>query len=249
MIEREVRVLFRKELQQLFSGKSALATGAILPLLMLGVVPTVLALATHASGEPDRPVPESMRIGFIGDVATDPHHLAGAILPLFVAVVGMVLPTMMASYLLVTERERRTLELLVALPVRIEQVLLAKLLATLAASCAIAVPMLLLDMIVLPLVGAASFAQVVALPILLGAGLTLSTSVALLMALLAKDFRTANNVAGAAIAPTLIGTWVLGILLPGGIARPLGIGLIYLVIAAFLFRRALKTITFEGLLS
>ncbi len=249
MIDREVRVLFRKEMAQLVAGKSALATAAILPVLMLGFVPLVLSLATHDAPASDRPVPESMRIGFVGDVATDPHHLAGSILPLFVAVVGMVLPTMMASYLLITERERRTLELLVALPVRIEQVLSAKLLATLAVSCAISVPMLALDMIVLPLAGAASFAQVVALPILLVSGLALSTSVALLMALLAKDFRTANNVAGATLAPTLIGTWILGLLLPGGVARPLGISLAYLLLAAILFRRALHTITFERLLS
>jgi ABC-2 type transport system permease protein len=196
-----------------------------------------------------RPVDPSMQIGLLGDLSQDPRHMAGSILPVFVAVVGMVLPTMMASYLLITERERRTLELLVALPVRIEQVLLAKLLATLAASSMLSVPLLLIDVVALPLLGAASLEQVAPLPILLVAGLSLSTSIALLMSLLAKDFRTANNIGGAMLAPTILLTMLGGFLLPGGMARPLGIALVYALVAFFVMRYALKTVTFERLLA
>ena len=230
IFDREIRILFRKELRQLAAGKSALATGAILPVIMLGFVPAVLSAAARTPPH-GHPPPPSMQIGLLGDLATDPRHFAGSILPIFVAIVGMVLPTMMASYLLITERERRTLELLVALPVRIEQVLVAKLLATLAASLALSLPLLIADVIVLPLVNAASLEQVIALPLLLLAGLALSTSMALLMSLLAKDFRTANNVAGALLAPIIILTLVGGMLLPGGVVRPIGIAVAYTIVA------------------
>ena len=250
MIDREVRILFRKEWRQLIAGKSALLTGAILPLVLLGLVPMVMSAAArvppHASG---RPLPPSMQIGMLGDISDDPRHIAGSLLPIFVAIVGMVLPTMMASYLLITEREKRTLELLVALPVRIEQVMIAKLLATLAASSMMSVPMLILDIVLLPSMGAASYEQVAGLPILLLAGLCLSTSIALLMSLLAKDFRTANNIGGALLAPTIILTLIGGFLLPGGVIRPLGISVVYAIVAFFVMRHALRTVTFERLLS
>lgn len=251
MIDREVRVLVRKEWRQLVAGKSALATGAILPVLLLGVVPLVMGSAASAADThaPGRPLPPEMQIGFLGEVGSDPRHLAGAMLPIMVALVGLILPTMMASYLLITERERRTLELMVALPVRIEQVLLAKMIATLLAASMMSVPLLVLDMIVLPAMHAASVEQVIGLPVLLVAGLALSTSTALLMSLLAKDFRTANNVAGALLAPTLVLTMVGGMLLPGGVVRPIGISVGYVIATVFILRQALKTVTFEKLLS
>ena len=248
MIDREVRILFRKEWRQLLAGKSALVTGAILPLFMLGLLPLLMAFDSREPPNSGPPPPE-MQFGLLGDLAADPRHLAGSMLPVFVAVVGMVLPTMMASYLLITERERRTLELLVALPVRVEQVLVAKLLATLAASSAISVPMVAFDIVALPMMDAASVEQVAALPILLVAGLTLSTALALLLSLLAKDFRTANNLAGAMLAPTILVTLVGGFLLPGGIVRPIGIAVVYTIVAALVMRHAVKTVTFERLLS
>lgn len=250
MIDREVRVLFRKEWRQLVAGRSALATGAILPLVLLGLLPFVMSVAAQAPPHgPSRPLDPSMQVGLLGDLSQDPRHLAGAMLPIFVAIVGMVLPTMMASYLLIAERERRTLELLVALPVRIEQVLIAKLLATLAASSMMSVPLLVVDIVALPMLGAASVEQVAGLPLLLVSGLALSTSIALLMSLLAKDFRTANNVGGALLAPTIFLTLIGGLLLPGGIVRPLVISLVYGVVALLVMRHALKTVTFERLLS
>ena len=251
MIDATLRILFRKELRQLVASKSALATGAILPVVMLGLLPAVFSFAALRAPQrpPDHPLPEGLQIGLVGELGNDPRTLAGAMLPLFVAMVGMTLPTMMASHLLITERERRTLELLVALPVRIEQVLLAKLLATLAVTAALTVPLLSIDLVVLPLVGSATLEQVVALPLVLASGLALSTSIALLMSLLARDFRTANNVAGAMLAPVIIFTMVGGLALPGGPVRSLAIALVYATIAALVMRYALRTVTFERLLS
>lgn len=250
MIDRELRVLFRKEWRQLVASKAALATGALLPVFLLGIVPMILSAAASAETHGRRdPMPESMNIGLFGEIGTDPRLLPGAMLPMFVAMVGMIVPTMMATHLLITERERRTLELLVALPVRIEQVLVAKLLATMVAASAMTVPMLLVDMVVLPLAGSATLEQLIALPILLAAALSLSTSIALLMSLLSRDFRAANNIAGALLAPTIIFTLFGGMLLPGGAVRPLGIAVAYTIAAVLIMRYALRTVTFERLLS
>lgn len=249
MIDREMRILFRKEWRQLMASKSAVATAAILPLLMLGVLPmTMISIPTdpHASS---RPLPPEMQFGIFGEMGSDPRHLPGAMLPLLVAVVGMILPTMMATHLLITERERRTLELLVALPVRIEQVLAAKLLATLVAATSLSVPLLVMDIVVFAIRDAASPSLLLTLPILLIAALALSTSTALLISLLSPDFRTANNITGALLAPMLIMTMMGSMLLPGGAVRPLVIALAYVLLAIVCARHALKTVTFEKLMS
>ena len=243
-------ILLRKEWRQLVASRSALATGAFLPFLLLGVLPTVFSFSARAPsrGHHD-PLPPAMQFGLFGEIQHDLRHFPGAMLPLFVAMVGMILPTIMATHLLITERERRTLELLVSLPVRMEHVLLAKLLATLGASLAMSVPLLILDMILLPLSGGATLEQVVALPPLLAAALALSTSIALLMSLLATDFRTANNLASSMLAPTILATMIGGFLVPGGVVRPLVIALVYSVVATLVARHALRTVTFERLLS
>lgn len=250
MIDRETRILFRKEWRQLLASRSAVATAAILPVLLLGVIPMVMMTAASAPQQaPSRPLPESMQFGLIGEIGDDPRHLPGAMLPLLVAVVGMVLPTMMATHLLITERERRTLELLVALPVRIGQVLVAKLLATLVAASALSVPLLVVDIVVLGSRGAADPSALFALPLLLVAALALSTSTALLISLLSPDFRTANNIAGAMLAPTIILTLMSSVLLPGGAVRPLVIACAYTLVAVLVARHALRTVTFEKLMT
>jgi ABC-2 type transport system permease protein len=249
-MDRETRILFGKEWRQLTASRGAMATAALIPAFMLGVVPALLSLAAAAPQKPGHDeLPAALRFGLFGELEGDVTRLPGAILPLMVAIAGMILPTALGTHLLITERERRTLELLVALPVRIEQVLLAKLCATLAAACALTVPLLALDVVVLPLRGAASLEQVIALPVLLVAALSLSTSIALLMALLAKDFRTANSLGGAFLAPTIVLTMLASFALPGGIVRPLVIALLYGVAALLVTRHALRTVTFERLLT
>ena len=52
-----------------------------------------------------------------------------------------------------------------------------------------------------------------------------------------------------ALAPTMIGTLLFGLLLPGGPARAMGIALAYFITAFCLLRHALRTVTFERLLS
>lgn len=248
-MEREIGILFRKEWRQLIANRTAALSSALLPLLFLGFIPGVLAAAARAPGEPEKPLPPGLQFGMLAEIGNDPQKIPGAMLPMMVAMVGLILPTMIASHLLISERERRTLELLVALPVRIEQVLLAKLLATLTAAGAITVPLLAIDIAVFIGYGLGDPLALLALPLLLVAALGLSTSAALLMSLLSPDFRTANNIAGALLVPIILVTVACSALLPGGVVRPLGIAGIYLVVGVGVFRYAMKVVTFERLLS
>ncbi len=251
IFDRETGILYKKEMRQLAASKTALLTSALLPVLMLGVMPlTMMAAASgpvnHAH---EKPLPPSMHFGLLGEMADDPRRLPVVMLPVFIAMAGLVLPTMNATFLLITERERRTLELLVALPVRIDQVLKAKLAAVLTVSCAATVPLLAVDIAVFLARGVCHPRDVLALPVLLVAVLSHGTASSLLISLLAKDFRAANNLAGAVLAPTLLLTFALETVLPGGIVRPLVMALAYFVAAAVLSRVALRTVTFERLLS
>ncbi len=249
MNKRQLWILFRKEWRQLTASKSAMATSVLVPIFLLGIIPQIMGAAVaHPNPAKNGQLPQALNIGLFHEIDQDPKRLPVALLPLFVCVVGLVLPSMMATHLLINEREQRTLELLVALPVRIEQVLKAKLFAVLAATLCFTVPILAVDMVVLPLRGAARVQDLIALPLLLACVLAYSTSVALLLGVLARDFRTANNIGGAILAPSIIVTMALGMLLPGGSIRMLGMGAVYLIAAAVAARIALRTATFERLL-
>ncbi len=250
MIDREVKILFGKEIRQLIANKSALVTSAILPIITLGVVPALFTFVTQVDPEGDQDeIPEALRVGILGELVDDPQRLPVAMLPLFIALVGLIVPTIMASQLLITERERRTLELLVALPVRVEQILVAKFGAVIVTTCAITLPLLAVHLCVFPALGIASLGDLLALPLLLLCGLALGTSASLLTALLSRDVRTASNVTGALLTPCLLFTFFGGFLLPGGPVRPLVIALVYLALALIALRVAIKKVTFERLLA
>ncbi len=226
-----------------------MATSLLLPGLLLGVVPQIMGAAV-ASPAPSKvaQLPHSLSVGLLQEIDQDPRRLPVAVLPLFICMVGLVLPSMLATHLLTNEREQRTLELLVALPVRIEKVLEAKLLAVLAATLCFTLPILILDMIVFPLRGSGAIVDVIALPALLACVLAYATTAALLLGVAARDFRTANNIAGAMLGPSMIATMAIGTLLPAGPVRALGLSALYLVAAAIAAKIVLRTATFERLL-
>jgi len=249
LVEREVRVLFRKEWRQLVASKSALLTSLLLPIFLLGIAPFSMFATAHAPAKPHAPTPKGLDFGFFGEVGNDPKQLPIAMLPLMVSMTALVIPLVLTTHLVITERERRTLELLVALPVRIEQVMKAKLAAVLIATSAVTVPLVAIDMVLVVVSGTGTFRNVGGLPILLVCVLAFSTTMSLLVALLARDFRTANNVTGMLMVPSIFVTLGGGMLLPGGWVRPLVLAAVYLVGALIIGRIALRVVTFERLLS
>jgi ABC-type Na+ efflux pump permease subunit len=168
--------------------------------------------------------------------------------PLFVTLSGLVVPSVTAIYIIVSEREKRSLELVMALPVRVRDILAAKLAAVVLFSVAVLVPLYLVDAAVLLGLGVASLGYVILLFLVLLASLLCSVGIALLLALLARDFRTAQNINGMLEFPIILMAVVIlaGV---GGSARLWLLTGILLLLAGASALTALRWLTFERYLA
>lgn len=245
MIPREVRILFRKEWRQLLANRTAIATSFIPQVLFLLVVPHVLLSAASAARTPSRPPP--IDLGMIGDVGADPTRAPLFLMPLFVAIAGITVPMMLAIHALVSERETRTLDLLVILPVRLSHVLQAKALAVLAMASGVSSVLLTLIAAELLVLGLAGPLEVLALYLELFAAIAAGTMGALTIGFHAPDFRTAQNVSAAYILPMIFAGVLLSALTGGGLGRPLAIAGFYALWAASLTAHAARQRSFEQL--
>ncbi len=242
MIDRSLRILLGKELGQLGRSRAALVSATLIPLLLLVIVPIpqLIAFSKAPINIPELP----------GGGPAGLQSLRGAdffvqlLYPLLVTICGMIVPSLAASYTIVSERERRTLELLVALPVRLTEILFAKLLSILILGVVVTVPLFAITATVVVILGVAPAAEVALLLVPLVAAVVCSTCLSLLLTLLARDFRTANNVNGILFFPVLIVTvTVLGAV--GGSARFVVLGAVLLVIGAAALYAGARWITFE----
>ena len=242
---RRLGPLLGKELRQVLRSRGALLSSTLLPLLLLVVTPgiqyyTLVIVAT----------PQTLR----GAAAVEPSPFglsddpkvvfSQVLLPLFVALSGLIVPSVAATYTVVGERERRSLDLLVALPVRASDILWAKLLAILILAMAVVLPMFALDAAALLILRAIEPADVALLFILLFAALAYAVGEALLLALLARDLRTAQNLNGALLVPVVAVTTALLFGLPEGV-RFFVLAAVYLAGAAIAIAIGLRWLTFE----
>jgi ABC-type Na+ efflux pump permease subunit len=246
-VVREVRALLTKELRQARRSRGALLSTVVLSTLLIVVTPMGQLAGLQAGGTR---LPPGFSGGLpFGDVGDDPRAIfAGLLMPLFVTMAGLLVPSVAAVHTVVVERERRSVELLIALPVRVRDILVAKLLATLALSSAVLVPLLLLDLLALTYLEMVTPAEAGGLVAVLLAAELCSISLALLVALLAGDFRTANNLNGVTIGPALLIVSAVVFLSPASLRIPLLVALL-LVIAVGGFVVALRWLTFERYLA
>jgi ABC-type Na+ efflux pump permease subunit len=148
----------------------------------------------------------------------------------------------------VAERERRSLDLLIALPVTVRDILAAKVLAVLIVTGAVVLPLfavnaaMMLAQGVIPPVHAALLALV-----LLGA-LVGSSGVAFVITLVARDFRAANNLSGILTGPLLLAIAATLGLIPG-YTRLVVVAAGLAVLGALCLVAAARWITFERYLS
>jgi ABC-type Na+ efflux pump permease subunit len=249
MLEREVRILFRKEWRQLVRSRGAMLTALLLPILLLVIIPGLQMLGMKAGATkpvnlpPGVELPPGMR-----ELVDNPLAMMRAMMVPFIALGGLIVPSVTASYILITERESRTLELLVALPVRVGQILLAKLLALLALASLVTLVLFSVDAVLLLGLGIGSPGFVLALLAVLLTSLTFSTTSALLVSLLARDFRTANNINGLLIGPTILVCFVVTLAVPGPFASSLLLAALFAVGSGAATFVAMKVVTFERLL-
>jgi ABC-2 type transport system permease protein len=240
----EARVLLGKEVRQLLRSRGALLTATLLPTLLLLVIPLIqLASARAAEGRP-RPAPNFPLPPGFGDLGHPVQLLLHVTLPLFVVIGGLLVPSIATSYAIVVERERRTLELLMALPVRVADILTAKLGAILLMAVVIVVPLFAILASYMLITNTATPGYVLLLFILLLSALACSIGIALLLTLLAKDFRTANNLNGVFVVPLVFLT--IGVLggVPGD-GHLLVLALLLFALAAAAVLVAVEWLTFE----
>jgi ABC-2 type transport system permease protein len=250
VLPREVRILLGKELRQIRRSRGALASATLLPLFLITVMPlTQLFFALSATvAEPSTRSEVSLPPG-MAEVANDQTQLlVSFMLPFFILLGGLVAPSISATYTVVAEREKRTLDLLIALPVSVTDILLGKLLAMLVLASVVVLPLFAIDMAVLVALGLTSVTDMLLLLITLLAALGCSVGVALLLALLARDFRTANNLNGAFLAPVIVATLAIMLLVTGPV-RYLMLTVLLVGVGLLAVVAGLRWLTFERYLA
>ncbi len=201
LLEPEVGALLWKELRQVRRSRGALVSSTLLPFFILVLAPLgqLLAIRAVATRPPRGGVPPGL-----GGAPQALDFFAFGFLPLLIVIGGLMVPSVAATYTVIVEKERRSLELLMALPVSVGDILAAKVLATMALAAVVVLPMFAVDALVLLALDTASWGLVVLLLALLLASLACSAGLALLLALLARDFRTARNITGFLYTPMIL---------------------------------------------
>jgi len=238
-----IRPLLWKELRQIGRNRTAVLTAALLPFLILFLAPIQLLVSVRLGGgglEQLRSAP----VPGLADVTEPTQLLLQLLYPMLLVIGGLMLPSLTTTYAIVAERERRSLELLIALPVTVGEILGAKLLAVLVVTAMIGLPYVSVVLALLLVLGVAGPSVIPALLAPFLAAVACSTAISLLLTLLARDFRTANNLNGAFIVPALLLTIAtLGAV--GGPARTYVLALLLLVLAAVALVAALRWVSFE----
>lgn len=249
MLAREVRLLFRKELRQLLRNRGAMLTALFLPLLMILLMPLAQIASMSTATPKDLRLPPEVELPpGLAELREDPRAILWFILTPLIATGSLLCPAVTASYIFISERETRTLELLVALPVRVGHILLAKLLAILALAGPVSLGMLCVDAVLLLERGLGSPGYVLMLVVMLLCALACSTSTALLVSLLARDFRSASNLNGMVLGPIVLGSFGLMTVVPGATLAAGVLAALYAAGAGVTTLLAMRVVTFERLL-
>jgi ABC-2 type transport system permease protein len=229
VITTKVRALLWKESLQVRRSRGAVIANTVIPVLFL-LGPPFLLLLPHAN-----------RIGLF---------LAAWVLPLGFMFVGLVGPGSMGMESVLGERDRRTLELLIALPVSVGEILTAKFIAASVLPAAVMLPFLLLDGIMELVVLQVPWFYAALLLLISLASLATGVAATLLLSLLTRDFRIANTIYGVgAIGLFTVVQLVMAVIplpMPGRIAAGAGfLGLVALAMTAI----SVRWLTFERYLS
>ncbi len=210
---REIWLLVGKELRQLTRNRNATVSGVLIPFIFLILVPAIQIAAAGSRGAGGG-ISGTPLAGLNSVGSTDETFLY-LVFPLFYALCGLLTPGISATYTIVAEREQHTVELLMALPVTVRQILVAKLTSNLIAAAAVSLPFFVLNAILVQVRTDAGAAYIISALVLLLCGLACSVGVGLLLALVARDVRTAGNLTPAWLFPTMAVVGMCVVLVPG----------------------------------
>jgi ABC-type Na+ efflux pump permease subunit len=236
-----LRALLQKEVRQITRSRRTVVAALAVPILMLVVVTLgdIVALRVGFGSHPIYLLSSARSISS----ETLLRHFS---LPVLVTISSLVTPSILMGDVLLGERERRTLELLVALPVTSLDVVVAKLAAVLGFALTVTVPVFLLNVVIVSGFGYASVPQELALAALLLAAVVYSAGSGLLVALLAGEPRAANIVSGLVLGPVvpIEGLILAGIAGDGAILLSFGV---LAALALLVLLWSLRSASFERL--
>jgi ABC-2 type transport system permease protein len=246
----EARILVGKEIRQLLRSRGALISSLILPVMFLIVVPAIqyfsFSAAASSGGRGGTTIPNAAPPGLAG--LKPVGILTFYLIPMFTALSGIIMPSVTSLYTIVQERERKTLELLIALPVRVTDIIYAKLAATLLIAVTVMLPLFAIQAIAVLVLGLAGPGWVAAELLLLACSIACSICISFVLALLARDFRTSQQINGFLLMPILLLVNAVLLVLPGSIKVP-ALAVLLLVVGAVALTVALRRLTFERYLS
>jgi ABC-type transport system involved in multi-copper enzyme maturation permease subunit len=191
-----LKPLFRKEARQIMRSKRTVLAAALVPALMLIFV-TGGDIVTLRLGFGSKPI----------YLLSSSHAVSGTYLlrhftlPVLITISALVTPSIVMGDVLFGERERRTLDLLVGLPISALDVVLAKLAAVLLFALSVTIPLFAGNVIIVSTFGYGSVSQTIALCELMLAAISYSATSALIIALVAGEARAANIVSGLLLGP------------------------------------------------
>jgi ABC-2 type transport system permease protein len=249
VIRQEVQLLFWKEVRQLTRNTAAMLSSLFMPAVLVVLAPILALLASRTQPYRELTVPplSASLPGF--DVIRDGQgYFLYITLPFLFVLAALLTPILAATHTLIVERERRSLELLMALPVVVGDILTAKLAAVVATAVATIVPMFMVDAVVIVSLTEAGMAYVVGALFLLLTTLAASVGASLLMALLARDLRTATSLGGLLSVPPLLLTGLCVVFVPG-LGRFAVLGLLMLALGCGAVYSGLRWLTSERYVS
>jgi len=188
-VNERVRAVIRKELREFRRNRFVIGTMVVLPLLFL-----ILPLGSLLSIEPGSPA------GLVRSA------VGGQSLTMFL--IPLILPTVIAAYAVIGEREQGTLEPVLTTPIRHEELILGKAVAAIVPSVAVAYALFAAFVTVVRLAGAPAVVHLIWQPsqfvaVILYAPLlaTFSIWVGLAVSVRASDVRVAQQLASLAVLP------------------------------------------------
>lgn len=237
-----VRALFKKELRQILRSRRTIMAASLIPLLMLTFV-TGVDILTLSVGFGHHPIYLLSSARSISSSTLLRHDS----LPVLVTISGMVTPSIIMGDAILGERERRSLELLVALPVSVIDVVIAKMLAVFLFAAMVTVPLFAINVLIVSAAGYASSAQDLALLALLAGATTYAICSSLLIAVLAGEPRTANIVSGFVLGPVVPFEGLILVGVPGLVAIT-GCAVALIAVASAALVWSIRLLSFERLL-
>lgn len=213
LLNPRVRALIGKELRQVRRSRGALAGAALLPIVFLLVEP-VVQLRTLVDG----PMSGTSGQFLIGHFGSPRDLFLQMSLPMFVTLAGVLAAPILATHTVIAERERRTLDLLMALPVSVGEILFAKVLGVLVVGASIVLPVFAVEVALLLSSGIADPLYVARVALVLLGALICSVGITTIVTLIARDYRTSRQISGIPTTAVLLLTIAILFVLPGATA-------------------------------